>query len=230
MRLQIDNRALVRLEHDLGRESITAVKHAQRAALNDLAFDARRQAVVAVKRKMTLRNTWTLRSIQVRRATIGDLTSRVGSIAPYMETQEDGGSRAKKGKHGVPIPTKAARVGRSKRRVVRRQNWQRKLSVARINARRFRRIRNKRQRTAAIAAQARREGKRYVFLDTVPRRKGVYDMRGKRMTMLWSVSRPIVTIRKRPWLEPSVDQSITRGLRFYRFRLQQQWNRRGMFR
>ena len=66
-------------------------------------------------RTFVLRNQWTVRTVRVEGARgldVRTMQSTVGSLAPYLETQEQGGTVRGKGAHGYRRPTKRAKPAR----------------------------------------------------------------------------------------------------------------------
>jgi hypothetical protein len=82
-----------------------------KGTLNSLAFKTRKRAQTTIRQDFQLRNKFTERSVRVdpvKTLKITDMVSTVGSIAPYMEKQEEGAVERSSGKHGLRIPTGAA--------------------------------------------------------------------------------------------------------------------------
>jgi len=79
--------------------------------LNTLAFKSMQAGRKTIQEDFELRNKWTERSVRfdrTRTLKIADMVATVGSVADYMESQEEGETRTSKGKHGLRIPTGAA--------------------------------------------------------------------------------------------------------------------------
>lgn len=180
--------------------------HAVRMALNDSAFKGRELYRQEMRSSMTLRNRFTEGSVRVQKARgmkPRRMESAVGSIQPYMRTQEEGGTERKRGKVGVAIPTSvASREGRNKRpkrRIVRRMSQH---GLGRIELAR-RTGKGRKQRNAIAIAEAKRRGRKHVFLD-LGRRKGIFRVgggrRSVRIDMVWDLSRRQVRIPKNPML------------------------------
>lgn len=199
MEIRLDVPEVADLAKKLEEASKKAVPHAARNALNTIAFTARerwqRQLYFS---DMVLRNRWTERSIQVDRArgtNVSTMQSVVGSTAPYMRVQEEGGTERKEHKHGVPIPTTVAsgegRGARPRRRLVRSPHRLPKIVLQpRIGA-------DRRQRTAIAISQAARTGRKHVFLE-LEKRKGIFRLRGgkrrPKVDLVWDLSQPSVRI------------------------------------
>lgn len=232
--ISIDDRDFKKLEKDLKTFGARALPFATKATLNGAAFSARKIAQDTIGAKMTERNAFTRRSIQVQKAftlNIAHQEAIVGSTADYMETQEFGGSKKKTGKHGVAIPTsEASGEGPSafpRRRVVRRAN---KLSVLTLTKRRASGDRKQRNKIAIMEAISTK--RRFVFLD-LGRRSGIFRVLGSkknpRLRKLWDMSKPHVVIPKRPWLAPSVAKAQAAMPRQYEKALRFQLKRLGIF-
>ena len=83
-----------------------SLPHATRNTLNSAAFDARKKWQDEIRGAFVLRNQWTERSIRVNKArgtNVRTMESAVGSVQPYMETQEKGGKTNSEGISRAPI-------------------------------------------------------------------------------------------------------------------------------
>jgi hypothetical protein len=83
-----------------------AHKIAKKNMLNITAFGSRKNAINIIKQDFTLRSSWTVRSVRVDKSETGTDASKVGSVADYMITQQEGDI-----KDTVAIGRKAARLG-----------------------------------------------------------------------------------------------------------------------
>lgn len=209
----IDIRGMHRAVGKMDALNKRALPYATRETLTALAFVAQRDMKRRMGKSLTLRNTYTLRSIAVDRAKGNDIRtmeSKVGSLQPYMRTQEEGGSVASKGRHGVTIPTSSASgegmSARPRKRLVRRANW---LSAIRLGNRGGG---NAKQRNAVAIAMAQRSGTKTAFLD-LGARKGIVRVMGSKnkpkMRMLWDMSKKVVRVPATPTLGPAM-QATTR--------------------
>ena len=82
-----------------------------KGTLNSLAFESMKKAKKTIRDDFENRNKFTEKSIRVetvKTLKITDMVASVGSIAPYMEKQEEGAIERSAGKHGLRIPTGAA--------------------------------------------------------------------------------------------------------------------------
>lgn len=95
----------------LEKASKVAFPLAIKGTLNTLAFESRKGSQTTIRKDFELRNKFTEKSVRVetvKTLKITDMVSTVGSIAPYMEKQEEGAVERSSGKHGLRIPTGAA--------------------------------------------------------------------------------------------------------------------------
>jgi hypothetical protein len=188
--------------HELGRvlqeTRAKGIPHAARDTLNDLAFTGRTMWQDRMAQDMTLRNKFTQRSVQVDKArgtNMGTMQSVVGSRAPYMADQESGATKRTKGKHGVTIPTPRAsgeaRGTQPRKKTVRSRN---KLSSIQLKPRKGA---SKKQEVAIAIRQAKASGRNVAFLD-LGKRKGMFRISGRKLDMIWDMTRPAVAIPKNP--------------------------------
>lgn len=216
-----------RYEQQLGRMP-KALHFAERNTMNDLAFETRVQARDELEDNMILRNAWTKRSVMVERARRLADPAIVGSERDYLETQEFGGTKTRKGKQGVPLATGYASgegdTANPRRKLPRARNKLSRLQLAKTRGARG----SKRQRNVAAVRQAVATGRREVFIDTgrkqfIARVTG--GKRSPRVRMLYDLSRRSVNISRNPWLLPATDRALTKQDRFYAKRLEQQLDR-----
>ena len=116
--LKIDQRPLEQLENDLDRFGKQALPYAIRDTLNAAAFQTAEMAKEEISHKFIERNTYTRRSVRYKKTFSRDINrmeSYAGSIQPYMRQQEEGFTKSKSGKYGVPIPSGAAAGSRVSR-------------------------------------------------------------------------------------------------------------------
>jgi len=197
-----------RLVAELKAYAARALPYAIRNSLTTSAFEGRRQWIHEMESSFTLRNKWTTRSIRVVRARGFDvrrMEAVLGSLAPYMHTQEVGGTVRGKGR-SKPIPTRTA-AGQSmgsapRTRVVRRPY---RLSSIRLRGRRS--GKTPRQRNAIAVKQAASTGQKFALLEAHGR-KGLYRITGKRrltVRLLWDLSRPSVLVPRTPTLGRTLD-------------------------
>lgn len=200
----VDTSGIRRLVDDLDVFAKKAVPYAIRNSLNRSAFEARRAWVDEIEKTMTLRNTFTIRSLRVEKVSTMDprrMVSVVGSTAEYMGRRESGETKRPHGKHGVPVPTLAARGG-SKARLIQKPNKMSNIVIAR-----GRPGATKKQRNAIALRRAAAFGTRFVFLET-GRGAGLFRvMGGKRkleVRAIWDMSHKTVTVHPFPTLETTL--------------------------
>lgn len=215
MQIRFDSPDLIDLRNRLYEMARKGVPHAGRNALNRAAFATREQWQRQIYFDLTTRNAWTARSIQVDQARgldVARMEATVGSAAPYMRTQEEGGVEQKQGKHGVAVPTPVAsgegRGARPRRRMVRGPNKLPNIQLtARIGG-------TQKQRNAIAISGALRTGRRHVFLET-ENKKGLFRISGgkrrPKIDMVWDLTKPSVRIPATPTLQPAL-QAVQRRL------------------
>ena len=223
------------LERDMTIFAKRGLPYATGSTLNRTAADARIEAQKNVKHQMTLRNRWTVGSIQyqkVRGLDISKQESATGSLQKYMLTQEDGGIERKSGKHGVAIPTgySAGQEGQQPRtRLPRRPNKLSNIQLTRLKAK----TRSRKSINFVKVKLAAESGIKFVFMD-LGRRKGIFRILGgkrkPRVKMVADLSNPVVRIPRNPWLEPAAEKSRKRMPRFYKEALKEQLRRHRLFR
>ena len=152
----------------------------------------------------------------------------MGTIADYLEVQEFGGTKLKRGSVGVAIPTSYAAgqaLGSQPRiRLARRAN---QLKAIRLKRSRKRGSNRKQRNIAAI-----RSGQKFVFLD-LGRRQGIFRVLGgkrkPRIKMVWDMTQQAVVIPRNPWLQPATRRVEKVLPRLYREALRFQLRRHRLF-
>ena len=233
---KIEDTGIRKLEQELRKFKKNALPYATRNTLNRAAFAAQREARDLVQERFILRNRFTVQSIRVNKTNSLDVSRQqatVGSIADYMEEQEFGGGRRKRGQHGVPIPTSyAAGQAEGSRPRLRLPRKSHKLTQLRLSKNRRLANLGRGRRNAAIVRHAVQEGEKFVFLD-LGRRKGIFKIVGSKrkpkIKMLYDLSRPNIVIPPRPWLQPSVKKVEPMIPDIYRKSLEFQIKRQQLF-
>ena len=150
-----------------------AIPNAVKTTLDITAFDVRKMYINIIGEKFILRNKWTAGSIRVIKAkanrNISLIQSETGSVSPYMEKQEKGGTVTAKGSR-LPIPTEKARVSESRGKPV--------STKFRMN------------RLGKIT-----KGRKAKFFIAKFRREGIYTRKGKRLVMIRNLEKSSVTIK-----------------------------------
>lgn len=221
LRIEIDTRQLRLLEADLLMLAKRGLPYATRQTINDLAFKARGEWQALLGKKFILRNQFTTRSIRVEQARsleIGDQQAIVGSVAAYLLTQEEGGTLRGRGQ-SKPVPTLAARVSGSLKKLVSRPN---RMSRIQLKARHGR---SQQQRNAIQIAQAQKSGSKFVYLEKGAKR-GIFrrfgGKRSTRLVLVQNLSHRSVTIKARETMGPAVQASLGWGQRLYQRALEAQ--------
>lgn len=230
----IDDREIKRLERNLKTFKARALPFATKATINEAAFTARRIAQVGIRRKLITRNKFTEQSVRVVQSkglNINRQAAIVGSMTPYMEIQEFGGTKRKKGKKGVPIATSygsgEGEGARPRTRLPRKPNKLQNIKLARSSNK----GKGRRQKNLIAVRVAAKSGQKYVYLD-LGRREGLFKViggkRNPRVKMVWSLENETVVIKKRPWLFPATQKAAAFIPRNYRRALQFQLKRHGL--
>lgn len=234
--IRINTEEIKQYEDDLKQFAAKAYPFATRKTINDAAFHAQRLAKTDVAYGMTNRNAYTLQSIRVnqsRTLRVSQQAATVGSTADYMEDQEFGAIKSKKGAQGVAIPTSyASGEGENatpRKRLPRRPN---KMANIQLAKRRKKGASRKMQNMIAIKNAA-TSGRSFVFLD-LGRTKGIFKVVGgarrAKIKMVVDMSSDSVTIPRNPWLKPATDEAAQKLPTFYADAMRFQLKRRGLFR
>jgi hypothetical protein len=203
IKLKIDTRDARKLEADL-KKFQKSMPHAVRNGLNRTAFQGRKDWNAEIERTMTVRNTFTTRRTIVDKASGTNLQSMravLGSAAPYMGDREQGETKSKKGKHGVPIPTVGVARG-SIKKLVRPSN---KLGAIRLQDRTGS---SRKQRNAIALRMAVKRGSKFAFLE-LDGGGGLFKVTGRKrlnVRMVWDLRRTSVQVPPMPTLERTLQK------------------------
>ena len=211
--ITVDMSSVEGLVRDLRRFNDRAFPFATKQTVNEAAFDARLNWREEIEDKMIERNKFTKNSIRVETTRTLDVRRQiatVGSIAPYMDEQEFGGVKARKGKQGVPLATSyAAGQGEGSKprtRLPRASNTLRKIKLNRGRIR----AKGRAQRNFVAVREASKRSTKHVYLDT-GRRRGIYRVVGKgknaRPKLVYDLSESSVRIPRNPTMGPAVDRT-----------------------
>lgn len=223
-----------------------AYPFATKATLNTSAFKARSTSQDRIKRTMTTRNAFTVKSIQVDQARtlrVSRQAAIVGSTAPYMEDQEFGGTVTKRGRYGAVIPTSwAAGQGMHTQPRTKLPRGANKLANIRL-AKKIRggKTSSKRQDAFLRGLLAANVGNKFVFMPksstshaAIFRVWGRRKVRGRytgiKLKMAYSLRPGGVRVPKNPWLAPSVKEVEALMPEVYSEALRFQLQRHGLFR
>lgn len=232
----IDDKDIRRMEQDLKTFASRAYPFASKNTINQAAFTAQRISRESVKEDLTLRNRFTVQSIQVEQTRTLDVRRQaavVGSVAPYMETVEFGGVKGKQGKEGTPIATSyAAGQGQNaqpRTRLPRKANTLQNIQLRRNQLK----AKTRRQKNLVAVKDAAQSGRKFVFLE-LSRRKGIFRVTGgkrrPRLKMVWDLTRQSVIVPRNPWLAPAVKQTERAIPGIYQDSLRFQLKRNNLFR
>jgi hypothetical protein len=195
-----------------------ALPHAAKDGINTAAFAVRREWKAEGERTMTVRNQYTFggRRHRVVQATlkkrIKDMEAVAGNKNRYMLQQERGVSRFALWRHGVPIPTIRSRKGSNVKRLQQPRYWRRRMKLGK----RFNRSdaafhpsnrggvrgksRNQRY-VAASVAQAKKQGRKYVYLDFGAGNRGIFDVEYSTIIKkVWNLNRKVTHTKANPML------------------------------
>jgi len=231
----VNGREVFKLEKELGVFNKKALPFANRAALTTGAFKAREFAQDNIRNKMITRNKWTLGSVIVDKAKGTDIhnqTAEVGSTEDYMEVQEFGGTKRRKGSEGIPLTTTYASgegEGSTKRsRLARGGNKLKKIRLTRKRNRGVGRV----QKNIVAIKEAAQSGNKFVFLE-MKRKKGIFKVVGgkknPKIKMVHDLTEQTVDIPASPWLLPAVNKTIPMMGDIYSDALQFQLKRLDLF-
>lgn len=206
--LVVDAHDIERLVRELDRTAKQAVPYAMRNSVNTAAFEHRKRWQLEIRSAFVLRNKYVLNSLRVVKATstrIGKIEARLGTVAPFMDKQEKGGTVRGKGR-SKPIPTAVAAGqamgARPRTRAVRRPNW-----LSAIKLRRGRPGANRAQQNAIAISMAVKQSRRFVLLELNGLR-GIFRVTGrKRLTvrLLWNLSKRSVKLKPSHTLQSTLD-------------------------
>ena len=208
--VSVDTRDYERLWLRLDLWRTKAIPYAERTALTRSAWRARELWQGEIRDSMVLRNKWTEKSIRVDKARGLDLRmmeARVGSLAPYMETQEHGDTIRGTGKHGKAIPTSLA-AGQAKGAQPRTRVVRRKHHLGAIRPTSRLKTGSRKQRNAATMQRAIKAGNDIVVLER-DEGFGIFKLTGKkriRAKLLWDISRGSVVIKPNPTMDRALDK------------------------
>jgi len=180
-----------------------SIPYAMADAVNTAAFKAQGEFRRRAEEGFVLRNQFTRRSIQVEKASPRgvEIFSRVGSTAPYMLAQEEGGNVRKK---AIPGPVAAGQAPGGKRTRLVRPGAR----LSRIQASKARAGASKAQRNAIALRKAQASASKVVVLERPRGGTGLFKVSGRKklkLRMLYVVGRSSVPIKPTRMLEHVVD-------------------------
>ncbi len=230
-----------RMEKDLELFAARAAPYASRQALTATAFRAREYWQAQIRNELVERNQYTRNSVRVdmaRSLRIDSQEARVGSVAEYMSTTEEGGTESgSTGAHSIPTGYSAGQEGQRPRTRLPRRRYRMPNITLQGTDTQGRQFASKRQEVFVKVLMAVRDGHRFVFLEGGTTR-GIYEVRGRggsgsratgiRMKMVQNLAHQSVRISATPTLEPAVEltQGDMEGI--YRNALLEQLRRNGV--
>lgn len=208
--IDIDDNDVQDLIEQLQTYARKALPFAVRNGIKGSAFAAQDEWRSQMRRKLTLRNKHTTRSVRVdtrgaRGFNIDTMEAVTGSDAEYIERTELGGTIKASGKFGVPIPTPDARISKSVKRVVSRPNLQKNIKLGSRS-----RTGGKRARNRKAIHEALKGGRKFAFLELTNGRSGIFSVSGGgeslKVRMVWDMSRTRKVVRtpSTPTLRPAM--------------------------
>lgn len=208
-----------KLERHLKTFKRTALPYATRDAINTGVYKAQLEARAEVKGGMITRNAFTTQSIQYEKSRslkIERQIAVVGSTQDYMADQEFGGTKHKKGKEGVWIPSAYSSGEGSipRKKLPRKPNDIRNINL--LKGHKF--GKTQKQRNFVAIKMAVKTNSRFVFLE-MGKKKGIFKVVGgsirknkksgkyikpKEIKIVHDMTHDSVRIPERKWLYPSV--------------------------
>lgn len=200
-------------ESDLKTFAARAFPFVSKQTINKTAFTAQKFIKADIKKKFTLRNKFTVNSIQVRTAkglNVNTQEAVVGSIAPYMDEQEFGGTKKKTGKHGVTIATTVASgEGRGAQPRRKKVPPSRVMGRLKLNNRNVK-SRTRRQENAIKIQMAVAAKKKFVYMD-LNKHSGIYRVTGSKantkIDLIYDLSNKTVPIPRNPTFAPATERA-----------------------
>ena len=108
MRIRVAS-TIDRFTRDMDDAARRHVPFAAARALTRTAQDAQGEVKAGLGQRFTLRNNWVVGGIRIKAATKANLEATVGSLEPFMERQETGGTRSARDHSRIAVPVKAKR-------------------------------------------------------------------------------------------------------------------------
>ena len=233
--LTINDDQIKRYESDLKTFASRAYPFATKTTINKAAFETRTVSQGNIRENMITRNKFSVGSIRVDQARtlkVSRQAATVGSVAPYMAVQEFGGTKAKKGKQGVAIPTSVAsgegEGTQPRQRLPRVPNRLASIKLSRKKPK----VRSKKQENFLRIQAAATSGRKFIFLD-LQKHPGIYKVTGGKrrpnIKLMYDMSKKSVSIPRNPWLSPAVKTVEKKIPEFYKDALAFQLKRQGIF-
>lgn len=214
-KLVIDDKNLKRGFVDFAKANSIATRN----TLDTLAALTRKNAVKNIKDDFTLRNTFTVRNIQFQKVetdVIDNMESRIGATqkAKYMENQELGGRRKRRGR-ATAIPQTTTRIGGSFGKSVSKEFYIKKISRNIIRGKHKRRFPTHRAASVSQMFEAFKlkkfvkRGNNIFWVKSITK-TGRNKVRA-RTERLYYIEQSNIMLDKRPWLEPALKKPVRDG-------------------
>ena len=230
----IDDKDVKKYEMQLKTLRFKAFPFATKQTMNASAFSARSHSQQNLKKDFILRNKFSISSIRVKKTNtlkISQQEALTGTIAPFLATQEFGGTKAKKGKHGVPIPTSFS-SNEGERTIPRKKLPTRPNKLSNINLKNKRSRGTRKQANLIKVKEAAQSSNKIVFLET-DQMTGIYKITGGKRNpkpkLLYSLKEKSIKIPQNRWLLPSVERTKTEMPTIYKKALIFQLKRHQLF-
>lgn len=223
---EIDDRDVLRYENHVKGLRERSFAYAIRNTLNDAAFGTMRRSKRRIQDDFTVRDKrYSVGGVTVRRARgldVDRMFSATGHIRPEMAMQETGGvARSKDGKTKSIPSTSAAGQGikTHRNKKVRKANFLSKIhtDTSRLRSKARKRTSSKKQEAFVMTLMAKREGKKFLFLDfrwTAKQGRGIFKIMGTKrrpkVRLMHSMKEKEVKVKSRPWLNPSAKDERVR--------------------
>lgn len=190
--------------------------------LDETAKVAQVLAKENIRNQMTLRNKFTENSVRVQRvktlkvdnqfSVTGSINARRQGFEPYLDKQEFGATKHKKGKHGVPIATPyASGEGLSANPRKKLPTSSNKMNRIRLDRKRLSGKLSHKQKNIILIKQAAKSGARHVYLELkTSKHEGIFRVTGgkrPKIKMVYNLSESSVVVKKNPWLKPASDKA-----------------------
>jgi len=224
------------LEKVLADMNKRGIPFAAKEMLNRMAYDcARKSAPQIIKSRMTLRNSWTLRSLVYNKVSktqknVNLMYSEAGSTEKYMRKQEQGYTRSHSG--GIAIPTSAA-AGQYKQKP-RTRVIKTSLRFNRVDAMKPRSVSGKTEKQKSIIAiQEAIKKKKKFLLYRFRQHHGVWKLDGGRrqgrgwpggatLTLIYDMRQKRHRYPSSKWLADAAMRATNDGARAYEDALRKQ--------
>ena len=237
--INVDLKNLKLLEKELKVYAAKSYPFATKNTLNDIAFQGKKDYQETIKKDLINRNKFTQGSARLEKTNELKVSRQkvvVGSISKYMGIQEFGGTKKKKSKVGLPIPTSfsAGQSETSKPRL-KLPTKARKIENVKLTKRK-KQYTSKSQENFARVKLAAMNKEKHVYLET-EKSKGIFELTGSKrvnkqgklnglkLKMIHSLEQKSVKIKGKGLLTKSTKLTIKNIPVFFDKRLKEQLTR-----